>query len=47
MYHVTDLEDENFQDSDENDDRRKTPDKGKLKATLPDIKTPEDSSKRL
>ena len=27
--------------------RRKTPDKGKLKAILPDIKTPEDSSKRL
>ena len=27
--------------------RRKTPDKGKLKATLPDIKLPEDSNKRL
>ena len=27
--------------------RHKTPDKGKLKATLPDIKLPEDSNKRL
>ena len=27
--------------------RRKTPDKGKLKATLPHIKLPEDSNKRL
>ena len=27
--------------------RHKTPDKGKLKATLPDIKTSEDSNRRL
>ena len=27
--------------------RRKTPDKGKLRSTLPDIKLPEDSNKRL
>ena len=27
--------------------RHKTPDKGKLKATLPDVKTPEDSNRRL
>ena len=27
--------------------RRKTPDKGKLKATLPDVKTPDNNNRRL